>query len=288
MRVDAHQHFWTLARPDYSWLTPALGPIYRDFQPAELQPLLAQQQVSRTVLVQAAATVAETDYMLTLAAQHSFVQGVVGWVDMTSASAPAELERLAHNPVFKGVRPMLQDLPNADWIASAAIDAAVQQMLALGLSFDALVKTEHLPHLLRFARRYPALPIVIDHCAKPVVSRGPGHAEFANWRDGMRALANLPQVCCKLSGLVTEVGAGWQPGMLSPYVDTVLELFGPQRLMWGSDWPVLNLAADYPAWVHATESLLHRLDPTAAQAVWCSTAERFYRLSPARPRSPQP
>jgi L-fuconolactonase len=164
----------------------------------------------------------------------------------------------------------------------------VQALLRLGLSLDALVKTAHLPHLLRFAQRHPALPIVIDHCAKPVVARGPGHMEFAQWRDGMAALAQLPQVCCKLSGLVTEVGAGWQPDMLSPYVDTVLELFGPQRLMWGSDWPVLNLAADYPVWVETTERLLHRLDHTAAHAVWSGTAERFYRLSPAAPRSPQP
>jgi L-fuconolactonase len=281
MRVDAHQHFWTLARPDYGWLTPALGPIYRDFQPADLQPMLSQQQVLRTVLVQAAPTVAETDYMLALAAQHHFVQGVVGWVDMASASAPAELERLAANPIFKGVRPMLQDLPDADWIASAPIDAAVQAMLRLGLSLDALVKTAHLPYLLRFAQRHPALPIVMDHCAKPVVLRGPGHAEFAQWRDGMAALAQLPQICCKLSGLVTEAGAGWQPDMLSPYTDTVLELFGPQRVMWGSDWPVLNLAADYPAWVACSEQLLQRLDPASAQAVWAGTAERFYRLSPA-------
>lgn len=281
MRVDAHQHFWTLARPDYGWLTPALGPIYRDFQPADLQPLLARQQVSRTVLVQAAPTVAETDYMLGLAAQHSFVQGVVGWVDMAGASASADLQRLAANPVFKGVRPMLQDLPDADWIATAPIDTAVQTMLRLGLTLDALVKTAHLPHLLRFAQRYPALPIVIDHCAKPVVARGPGHMEFAQWRDGMAALAQLPQVCCKLSGLVTEVGAGWQPDMLNPYVDTVLELFGPQRLMWGSDWPVLNLAADYPAWVACSEQLLRRLDAASAQAVWAGTAERFYRLAAA-------
>jgi L-fuconolactonase len=277
-RVDAHQHFWTLARPDYGWLTPALGPIYRDFQPADLQPLLAAQQVGRTVLVQAAPTVAETDYMLALAAQYPFVQGVVGWVDLAAASAPAELERLAGNPVFKGVRPMLQDLPDADWIASAPIDPAVQALLRLGLSFDALVNTAHLPHLLRFAQRYPALPIVIDHCAKPQVARGPGHLAFAQWREGMAALARLPQVCCKLSGLVTEAGPGWQAATLSPYVDTVLELFGPQRLMWGSDWPVLNLAADYPAWVAATELLLQRLDPSSAQAVWGGTAERFYRL----------
>jgi L-fuconolactonase len=280
-RVDAHQHFWTLARPDYGWLTPALGPIYRDFQPTDLQPLLAQQQVSRTVLVQAAPTVAETDYMLALAAQHRCVQGVVGWVDLESASASAELRRLAENPVFKGVRPMLQDLPDSDWIASAPIDAAVQTLMHLGLSLDALVKTVHLPYLLRFAERYPALPIAIDHCAKPVVLCGPGHVEFAQWRDGMTELARLPHVCCKLSGLVTEAGKGWQTEMLLPYVDTVLELFGAQRLMWGSDWPVLNLAADYPAWVAATEQLLQRLEPAAAQAVWSGTAERFYRLARA-------
>ena len=278
LRVDAHQHFWQVARGDYTWLTPALAPIHRDFDPADLQPLIAARGIGATVLVQAAATVAETEFMLDLADRHAFIRGVVGWIDMASASAPETLQRLARHPVLKAVRPMLQDLPDPAWIATAPIAPAVHALVSLGLRFDALVKTAHLPHLLTFARRHPALAIVIDHAAKPDMPND----EFAAWRAALAPLAALPQVHCKLSGLVTEIGPGWKVDTLRRYADAVLELFGPKRVMWGSDWPVLNLASDYATWCATTDTLLAGLSDDDRAAVLGGNAVRFYRLDAGR------
>jgi L-fuconolactonase len=278
LRVDAHQHFWALMRTDYGWLTPALGPIYRDFSPSDLEPLLAAQGIGATVLVQAAPTLAETMFLLKFATHFEFIRGVVGWLDMERPDAPERLQSLATHPAFKGLRPMLQDLPDPAWIATAPIAPAVDALVDLGLCFDALVKTIHLPHLLAFARRHPELPIVIDHAAKPDMPND----EFAAWRAALAPLAALPQVHCKLSGLVTEIGPGWKVDTLRPYADAVLEMFGPQRVMWGSDWPVLNLASDYATWCATTDTLLSGLNAADRAAVLGGNAVRFYRLDAAR------
>jgi L-fuconolactonase len=278
-RIDAHQHFWSIERGDYGWLTPELTPLYRDFGPTDLQPLLAAHDVRGTVLVQAAPTLAETQWLLHLAAQHDLVRGVVGWVDLTRGDAVPAIDALAADPLLKGVRPMLQDLPDPAWIATAPIDAAVGALVRHGLRFDALVKPPHLPHLLAFAQRHPALPIVIDHAAKPDIARG----AFSAWRRGLQALAQLPAMHCKLSGLATEAGAGWSAATLRPTMETVLELFGPRRVIWGSDWPVLTLAGGYADWVAATEQVLAPLDADDRHAVWAGNAERFYRLDGVTP-----
>jgi L-fuconolactonase len=273
-RIDAHQHFWSVARTDYGWLTPELPTLYRDFQPADLQPMLAAHHATGTVLVQAAPSVAETRYMLGLASHHAFIRGVVGWVDLTAADAPAVIDELAEHPAFKGVRPMLQDLPGDAWIADARIGPAIDHLIRRGLSFDALVKPRHLPHLLRFAQRHPQLSIVIDHAAKPDIAAG----DFDTWRRDLAALAKLPGMHVKLSGLVTEAGPGWTVETLRPAVHTVLDLFGTRAVLWGSDWPVLNLASDYATWVHTSDELLAGLSATERQAVFSDNAQAFYRL----------
>jgi L-fuconolactonase len=273
-RIDAHQHFWSVARTDYGWLTPDLPALYRDFQPADLQPMLAAHHVTATVLVQAAPSVDETRYMLGLASEHAFIRGVVGWVDLAAADAPAVIDELAEHPAFKGVRPMLQDLPDDAWIADAPIGPAIRHLVERGLSFDALVMPRHLPHLLRFAQRHPQLSIVIDHAAKPNIAA----RDFDTWRRDLAALAQLPGMHVKLSGLATEAGPGWTIDTLRPVVDTVLELFGPHATMWGSDWPVLNLAGDYAKWVRTSDELLAGLSSTERRAVFSGTARAFYRL----------
>ncbi len=275
-RIDAHQHFWATTRTDYGWLTPDLGPLYRDFAPADLQPLLASQRVSGTVLVQAAPTLLETRYLLALASRHAFVQGVVGWVDLCAGDAPEVIDELGQHPTFKGVRPMLQDLADDAWIAQAKVAPAVRHLVRRGLSFDALVKPRHLSHLLRFAQTHDDLALVIDHAAKPDIAAG----ELNSWRRDLAALARLPGVHVKLSGLVTEAGPGWSVDTLRPVVEAVLEMFGPGRVLWGSDWPVLTLACDYARWVHVTDQLLTGLGPYEQQAVMAGNAQRFYRLAP--------
>jgi len=231
-RVDAHHHVWRLDRGDYGWLTPALAPIYRDFTLDDLRPFLARANVAGTVLVQAAPSVAETEFLLKVAhASEGLVRGVVGWVDLTTPDAAATLERLAHDPALKSIRPMLQDIADPEWILRSDVDRQLAVIEALGLRFDALVKPPQLPALLRMVERHPALPVVIDHGGKPaIVDRA-----WEPWASDIAALAEHPQVTCKLSGLATEAGSTWTAQTLGRYVDHLLARFGSKRLLWGSD-----------------------------------------------------
>ena len=286
-RVDSHQHFWRVSRGDYGWLRadePSLAPLLRDFGPEHLNPLRAAHGVVRTVLVQAADSTAETDFMLDLAARNAFIGGVVGWVDVSDPSSVATLERWAANPVLKSIRPMLQDLPDAHWIAHAPHPDVMVALKRLGLRFDALVKPPNLAGLQRFLHQHPDLRVVIDHAAKPQLAQGWNAPWVAQWRRGMASIATMPDVCCKLSGLLTEA-APEQIGSVQSAVDTLkpvwhalLAWFGPDRLMWGSDWPVLTLAADYARWVEVSDRLLAELNPAQRQAVLHDNATRFYDL----------
>jgi len=272
--IDAHQHFWTLGRGDYGWLAPAAGPIYRDFGPGDLAPLLARAGVSRTVLVQAAPTEAETHFLLGLAARTTFVAGVVGWVDFDTREAADRVSLLARRPKLVGLRPMIQDLPDDDWMLRPQLGPAIEAMVDAALCFDALVKPRHLPVLHRFAHRYPELRIVIDHGAKPDIKGG----DLAAWRRDLRAIAAGADLVCKLSGLLTEAAPGAGVEDLRPVVETLIEAFGPERLMWGSDWPVLNLNGDYAGWRGMAEALTTHLSPDERAAIFGGTAQRFYGL----------
>ena len=287
-RTDAHQHFWQIARGDYAWLRaedPDVAPLVRDFMPDALAPLLRAQGVTRTVLVQATDTVAETEFMLALAAAHDFVAGVVGWVDLAGMDAAATLERLAANDRLKGVRPMLQDLPADDWIVVAPRRQAMDALQRLGLRFDALVKPRQLEPLARFARAWPDLPVVIDHAAKPPLASAWNDAAMQAWRRDMAALAALPHIACKVSGLLTELRPADRASRaqsidrLRPVVDALLGWFGPGRLMWGSDWPVLTLAGGYDDWVAVSDALLGPLSADERAQVLHGTAQRFYGLA---------
>jgi L-fuconolactonase len=274
MKVDAHQHFWRIGEPGRDWPPPGLGALYRDFTPADLAPLLASHGVQRTVLVQSLPNEADTLALLELAAGHDLIGAVVGWTELKAPDAPERIARLSSHPKLRGLRPMLQDLADDAWLDDPALEPAVRAMLACGLSFDALVRPRQLPALLRFARRYPDLPIVVDHAAKPDIAGG----GLAPWRAGMQALARLPNLVCKLSGLATEAGPGWQVNDVQPVVADLLAWFGPRRLLWGSDWPVLNLAADYQGWLAACEAWLAHLDHDERSAIFGLNACRFYRL----------
>lgn len=270
--IDAHQHFWQLSRGDYGWLTPQLGPIYRDFGPSDLQPLLSGHGVGRTILVQAAATVAETEYLLEIADNTPFVAGVVGWADFTALDAPQVIAKLAQNPLLVGLRPMVQDIADDDWLLRDDIAPAIEAMVAHDLVFDALVLVKHLPRLTQFVQRYPQLRVVIDHGAKPQIK----DRAFKVWRDAMVPLAGNPGIMCKLSGLVTEANADWTAGDLRPYCDALLELFGAERLVWGSDWPVVDLAGGYHRWRDVSVSALAGLAHPERLAVLGGNAARLY------------
>jgi len=287
-RTDAHQHFWQLARGDYAWLRAddsGVAPLVRDFLPDALAPLLRTHAVTRTVLVQAAESVAETEYLLGLAAAHEFIAGVVGWVDLAAEDAATTLARLAADDSLKGVRPMLQDLPADDWIVDAPRPDALRTLQRLGLRFDALVRPRQLAPLARFARTRPELPIVIDHAAKPPLATAWNDEPMQAWRRDMAALAAAPQVCCKISGLLTELGPADRAvparatERLRPVVDALLGWFGPERLMWGSDWPVLMLAGSYADWISVSDALLGALSAGERAQVLHGTAQRFYGLA---------
>ena len=276
MHIDAHQHYWDPARGDYGWLTPDLKSLYRTFGPDDLAPLRERADVQRTVVVQAAPTLEETRYLLDLAREEASIAGVVGWVPMLSNDSPALIAEFARDAKFKGIRPMLQDIADDDWIANPDLAPAVEALIAQDLAFDALIFTRHVDALEIFIKRFPKLRIVVDHGAKPPIRDG--QSGWQSWADGITRLARLPHVHCKLSGLATEAASGWTEATLQPYVDHLLQSFGPARLMWGSDWPVLNLNGDYLLWHSVSNTLLTGLSDSERNAVFGANATAFYRL----------
>jgi L-fuconolactonase len=277
-RIDAHQHYWSLAHRDYGWLqpTPELRPIYRDFGLADLQPHLDAAGIDATVLVQAAPSEAETWRLLQLAAAPgSRVAGVVGWCDLLHVDAPQSIARLAAQPLLKGLRPMLQDLDDARWMLQDALQPALRAMVRHGLVFDALVKgPAQLDALCDFAAAHGTLRIVLDHGAKPPLGGG----DLAAWRADISRLARSENVCCKLSGLVTEASADWCVEDLRPCVEHLLAEFGAPRLLWGSDWPVLKLASDYGLWWRASNELLRHLSAAQREQIFGRNAMQCYGL----------
>lgn len=273
MIIDAHQHFWRIARGDYGWMTDQVAPIRRDILPADLEPLARASGVTGTVLVQAAPTLDETQFLLGLADRSPMIRGVVGWIDLTGDVA-AQLSRIAH-PALRGIRPMLQDIDDTRWILQDGVIDSLRHVAGAGLRLDALITPRHLPVVEELARRVPSLPIVIDHCAKPVFD---GTDPGPDWRRGIDALAAHPQVSCKLSGLANEFGPGWSADTLRPVFDHVLRAFGPERLMWGSDWPVLELAGTYADWLQVAQTLCAALSDADRAQVFGQTAIRFYDL----------
>lgn len=272
--IDAHQHFWRLSRGDYGWLTPDLEVLYRDFEPADLRPLIDGAGVERTVVVQAAPSVAETRFLLGLADAAEWIAGVVGWIEMASADAAETLEALAAHRALRGIRPMIQDIPDPDWMLGNQLTPAFEAMERCGLAFDALVKPVHLPRLLELLERHPALTVVVDHGAKPDIAGG----GFETWSREIRRIARETAACCKLSGLVTEAASNWDDAALRPYVDHLLDCFGPRRLLWGSDWPVVELAGGYSAWREASLRLLADLTADERTAILGGNAARVYQL----------
>jgi L-fuconolactonase len=272
MRIDAHHHLWTLARGDYGWLTPELAPIYRDFSLTDLAPHLAQSGIEGTILVQAAPTEAETMFMLGSAEAAEIVRGVVGWIDFDADNAAARIDALAAERLLVGLRPMVQDMADDDWLLRPSLTPLLTSMTRHGLVFDALVLPRHLPRLLEVIDRHGDLQFVLDHCAKPHLADG----DIAQWKQHIAEIARRPNIVCKLSGLATEARADWQIADLGPAVDHVHECFGPQRLLWGSDWPVVNLAGGYDRWFAATESLLAGLSAAEKADVFGGNAGRIY------------
>jgi len=277
MQIDAHQHFWHPGRGDYGWM-PKDDPILsRTYGPAELWPQLQAAGVEATVLVQAAPSIAETEYMLGIADATPWVRGVVGWIDFENPGDLAELQRLSGHPKFKGVRPMIQDLPDDAWMLREDVQWAFRAICDLGLRFDALGFPRHLAHFLTILKRYPTMQVVVDHCMKPQI-REKSAAHFRFWADGMARIADETAAVVKLSALITEADADWTVDDLRPYTDHVFDVFGAERVMWGSDWPVCRLRGDYSDWRHAALTLTQGLSEVDRALIYGGTAAGFYAL----------
>lgn len=276
MIVDSHQHFWQVGRFDYPWMDSSVKVLYQDYLPHQLKPILEHNGVSSTVLVQASNGVEESRWLLRLAEQNPFIAGVVGWVDLKSSEVDSQLSELSSDPKFKGVRHLVESEPDDDWLVQPEVLRGLQRLSAHDLTYDLLVHTRHLKHVTRVADACPELRLVVDHMAKPPIESG----VLTEWATALKPVAANKNIHCKLSGLVTEANwTSWQTGDLRPFVEQALELFGPERLMFGSDHPVCLLASSYDGVLNSFQDLLRDLSESDRERIFASNAKNFYRLS---------
>ncbi|MCP4784627.1 MAG: amidohydrolase family protein [Fuerstiella sp.] len=277
MIIDAHQHFWQLDLPfNYGWLhAEQHAPICRSYLPADLQPHLKACGIDKSVFVQTQHDVAENRWVLKLAEQNDFIAGVVGWVDLASDKCEEQLAEFKDHPKFVGIRHVVQDEPDDDFIIQPDILRGLKVLQKHGVPYDLLFYTKHLKHAVALGQTLPELPMVIDHLSKPEIK----DQVTAGWADDLKAAAECPNIYCKLSGMVTEADwKNWKPSDLKPYVETALEAFGPERCMYGSDWPVCELAATYEQVYNALGEVLGSISETERSQIMGGTAQKFYGL----------
>ena len=278
-RIDAHHHFWQYTQEEYPWIDPSMAALRRDFLVADLEPLANASAIDGVVSIQARQTLEETLWLLQIAEVNSLVRGVVGWAPIASPLFAATLETLREQPLLKGLRHILQAEPAA-YMLESAFNHGLALLKDTGLVYDLLITEQQLPQAITLVDGHPSQPFVLDHLAKPSVASG----VIEPWQTHIRELAKRPHVYCKLSGLVTEaVWQQWTPNDLRPYIDTVLECFGPQRLMVGSDWPVCTVASTYSGWFKTLQTILRELSSAEQAQIFGGTATSIYQLNARRP-----
>jgi L-fuconolactonase len=279
MNIDAHQHFWRYNPAHQDWMTDRMDILRRDHLPAELRPLLESAGFQGTVAVQARQMLEETEWLLKLADEHDFIRGVVGWVDLRSPDLRSQLERFAAHPKLAGVRHVVHDEPDDDFMLAPAFRRGIAALQEFGLVYDLLLFPRHLPVAARLVAEFPDQPFVLDHIAKPPIREG----GMSPWREDLRALAAFANVTCKLSGMVTEAAwRQWRPETFRPYLDAVVDAFGPDRLMIGSDWPVCTLSGDYAPTMAVVTDYIRPLPAKDRDAILGGTCARVYRLRQPR------
>ncbi|MCI1755265.1 MAG: amidohydrolase family protein [Sphingobium sp.] len=272
--VDGHVHFWRLSRGDYDWITPKLGPLFTDFEPSDLEPELAACGIDQVIAVQAAPSMDETRHLLSLSDSYKFIAAVVGWAQLESRGAAINIATLARNPKLKGIRAMYQQSRIHGWLTDSKLTPAFACMRELGLCFDALCRTENIEELAILGHRHPDLKIVLNHAAKPDIASG----ELNSWRENMREISRLENVFCKVSGLATQASVATAVEELEPIIAHLYMCFGEDRLIWGSDWPVIKSRLEYCDW-HAMSQVLFEKFPTATQdRIFGSNAGKVYGL----------
>jgi len=280
MIIDAHQHFWQYDPRRHSWITDAMVALKHDFLPADLAPHLLQNNVDRTVAVQAETSLRETEFLLDLAATSERIAGVVGWIDLTSRAIVEQLQSFQERGKLCGFRHLVQDEPVDRYLLRDALMHGISAVGHAGFTYDLLLYPRQLPAAIELVAHFPNQKFVIDHCAKPLIKA----RQFEPWASHMRELAKSSQVCCKLSGLITEADwSSWQPADLRPYLDLVVEAFTPSRLMFGSDWPVCLLAGEYRAVKNSIEDYAQQFSQSDRGLIFGGVATEFYGLKDVAP-----
>jgi L-fuconolactonase len=275
MRIDSHQHFWRYSAEQYPWIQPDWS-IRRDFLPADLEPLLAAAGIDGTIAVQARQSLEESRWLLELADESPIIKGVVGWVDLRSPVVEQQLDALSRHPKFVGVRHVVQDEPDDDFMLGQEFQRGIAALKAFGLTYDLLVYPKQLPAAIKLVEKFPDQPFVLDHIAKPPIK----DAGIDPWREPIQALANFPNCCCKVSGLVTEADwTGWQAEDFKPYLDVIAAAFGVDRLMYGSDWPVCLLAGSYERVFDLAANFAKSFSPADQARFFGGNAAKFYCAS---------
>jgi L-fucono-1,5-lactonase len=273
--IDAHHHFWQLGRYDYVWMSPDLQALRRDYGPEDLQPILSSHNINHTVLVQTISSIDETRWFLELANQYEFIVGVVGWVDLTDPRAGERLDELNDLSKLVGVRHQVHDEPDPVWLNREDVQHGLRELERRSLTYDLLIRPQHLEVSRRVAQRFPNLRFIVDHIAKPAIARH----DWDVWASGIVALAACPNVACKLSGMITEADWGhWKPADLAPYIRHVIEHFGTERVMFGSDWPVCRLAGTYDQVLDGLAVNLDELSAHERENVFGNSAAAWYAL----------
>ncbi|EKN65271.1 amidohydrolase 2 [Neobacillus bataviensis LMG 21833] len=272
--IDSHQHFWKLDRGDYGWLTKDMGILFQDYFPEDLKPSLEKHAVSGTVLVQAAPTYEETRYLLSLYQKVKWIYGVVGWLDLSSSAFSEQLDSLMKQQGIIGLRPMLQDIEDSAWILQEQVMENLRRLTSYNLPLDLLITERHIPSIEAVLERLPTLRVVIDHIAKPVISK----KEFSKWEADMNKLAKNPTICCKLSGFMT-LADSWKTADFKPYIHHIVQAFGSSRVMFGSDWPVCLSGGSYQKAIQiVTDNLPNTLSGGEREQIFSINAKTFYLL----------
>ena len=273
--IDSHHHFWDLAKLDYSWMPPGPSVLRRNYLPDDLAPVLERSGVSKTVVVQAHQSLDEATWLLEMAEENDFIAGVVAWVDLTDPEVGRVLDDLGGNPKLVGIRHLVHDEPDDAWLMRDSVIRGLREVGRRGLAYDLLLGPDHLKYVSPLVEKVPGLRMVVDHIAKPHIANG----SLEPWAADIAAVAAIPGVYCKVSGLVTQADhSNWNVGDLKPYVSHVAAQFGPDRLMWGSDWPVSLQAAGYDRVLDAALQALGPVSEEDKAKFLAGNAERFYRL----------
>lgn len=276
MIIDSHQHFWQYNPSKHGWISPEMQVLRQNFMPKNLKPILEKHRVDGCIAVQADQSEEETEFLLGLAVENDFIKGVVGWLDLCSTTIGNRLEHFSKNPYLKGLRHIVQDEPDDNFMLRDDFQKGIAQLERFGLTYDILVYPKQLTAALELVKTFPKQPFIIDHIAKPNMQ----HGVDDHWRSHIEAMGQQQNVFCKISGLVTETDWGnWSKPDFTPFLDIVFDAFGPDRILFGSDWPVCLLSANYSEVKDIAESYIAKLDSEIQQKIMGENAMAFYNLS---------